>query len=712
MSDTMSEQSPSASVTVVRKIAILAMVVVAIGLPINDRFDYAVLLVAAVMVCVGVIKAMPSRWVAAAGLAALMAAAHVLLPPPRIMEGHNVFLPGPDAARKSGLPREVFDFVDKTFAAQYPPEKNCHDPRRGCWRLERSAAQDGFAFSSDGFFDRGNYSRRVTGIDFSDPVHARLGVVNDLIYNWSPNESDVERFSRDRHSFNLFDRFHMRFPLYLMYRFPAAFVGSTLCWRGNVLWEGADEHFDVLSHRDMGCREIAPADAGRRIYAVSIKLDHPLAMQLKPTWRVWLRDGFTNALTLLGVLGILGLLVRVAPRKLVWPAILIGLSFIVITIDDVNFLGGLRPLDAGDDGMTYEGYARIMLRALLSGDLAGMLRGDESVYYFTPGFRYFSMLGHIVFGETYLGYLSLVLALPFLVYALFRRFLPEKWATVIVLGFVGTPVGALFGSAFLYYVKWAARGFADSCGYILLIAGIVALVPRLEEAKAPPAAAGFCGAFLIAAGTFVRPNVALVAGVVIAGAILFSLWQGRLARAAAILVGFATLIVSPLHNWVFGHSTVLFSDNVSQPQTLVMPPTEYFKAAADILHLHLASDHVIAAIKKLAWWLSGPGNIYAMIPLNAAAVATLVRVGFFGRRFDPWLRLIALGTLLEHGTGICYADWDRYHLVTWLLTALVASAWLHEEGLPWFDRRFPGTCERIAARAVFRRSRPALVPAR
>ena len=143
-----------------------------------------------------------------------------------------------------------------------------------------------------------------------------------------------------------------------------------------------------------------------------------------------------------------------------------------------------------------------------------------------------------------------------------------------------------------------------------------------------------------------------------------------------------------------------------------MPPTEYFKAAADILHLHLASDHVIAAIKKLAWWLSGPGNIYAMIPLNAAAVATLVRVGFFGRRFDPWLRLIALGTLLEHGTGICYADWDRYHLVTWLLTALVASVWLHEEGLPWFDRRFPGVRERIAARAAFRRPRPALVPAR
>ena len=189
---------------------------------------------------------------------------------------------------------------------------------------------------------------------------------------------------------------------------------------------------------------------------------------------------------------------RVAPRRLVWPAILIGLSLLVMVIDDVNFIGGLRPLDAGDDGMTYEGYARDIIRSLLSGDIAGALRGDESVYYFTPGFRYFSMLAHIVFGETYLGYLSLVLALPFLVYALFRRFLPDRWATVIVLGFVATPVGVLFGSAYLYYVKWAARGFADSCGYILLLAGLVALIPRADEADDPPVApAHSCGALLI-----------------------------------------------------------------------------------------------------------------------------------------------------------------------------------------------------------------------
>jgi hypothetical protein len=696
----MSEQPQCASVTVARKITVLALVAAAIGLPINDMTDYAILLAAGVIVLVGTVAPRPSRWLAAVALAIAVAAGHILLPAPRIEEGHNVFLPGPDAARGSGLPRAVFDYVDRQFAEQYPPQKRCDDPSRGCWRTDRSAAQDGFGFSTDGIFDPGAYSRRVTGIDFSDPVHARLGIVNEKVYNWSPNASDIERFTRDKRSFKLLDRFHLTFPLYIMYRFPAAFVGSTLCWRGDVLWEGADERFEPLSHADMACRTIAPTDIGRRIFAVAIKLDRPLAMTLTPNWSVRLRGWFATGLTLAGVLGLLGLLVRVAPRKLVWPAALIGLSLLVVGVIDINFIGGYRPLDGGDDGFTYEGYARDIVRFLLAGDIVSALRGDEPVYYFTPGFRYVRALEHFAFGETYLGYLSLILALPFLVYALFRRFLPDNWATAVTLGFVATPFGALFGSAFLYYVKWAARGFADPCGYILLLAGMVALIPRPDETEHPPVAPAFFGAMLMALGTFVRPNVALASGVLAAGALLFAARQRAFARAGAILAGFATLAVSPLHNWVFGHSLVPFADIVSQPQTLVMPPSEYFKAANDILHLDLASDHVIAAIGKIAWWLSGPGNFYAMIPLNAAAVATLVRVGFFGRRFDPWLRLIALATLLEHGTGVCYANWDRYHLVTWLLTALVAIVWLREEGLPWIRKQKSATGRETATAAT------------
>ena len=94
----------------------------------------------------------------------------------------------------------------------------------------------------------------------------------------------------------------------------------------------------------------------------------------------------------------------------------------------------------------------------------------------------------------------------------------------------------------------------------------------------------------------------------------------------------------------------------------------------------------------------------SVVRAHLHAVATLLRVGFWGSRFDPWLRLVALATLLQHGTGICYANFERYHLATWLQTALVATVWLRVEGLPWLDQRFPGLRERILAPAAIRRS--------
>jgi hypothetical protein len=145
---------------------------------------------------------------------------------------------------------------------------------------------------------------------------------------------------------------------------------------------------------------------------------------------------------------------------------------LVIAIDDASFVGGVRPFDGGDDGLFYGGVGRAILRNFLAGDVYGALEGGEKVFYYGgPGLRYFRALEHVVFGESYLGYLSLVLLLPLLTLGLARRFLPSRWALALAFIFVAIPVGELFGTTFLDYAKWAARGFADPAAYILFIAG-------------------------------------------------------------------------------------------------------------------------------------------------------------------------------------------------------------------------------------------------
>jgi hypothetical protein len=159
----------------------------------------------------------------------------VMLAAPRIEEGHNVFLlDRAGGALERGLPPAAFRVMAAQFDARYPPERRCDRAIAHCWR-QQGFPDRPFAFSADGIFDRAAYSRRVTGIDFADPVWLRLGFINELRYNWNSQISDVDRASRDRRFWALVHRWKLEMPWFVMYRFPAEFVGSALCRRGDVL---------------------------------------------------------------------------------------------------------------------------------------------------------------------------------------------------------------------------------------------------------------------------------------------------------------------------------------------------------------------------------------------------------------------------------------------------------------------------------------------
>jgi hypothetical protein len=194
---------------------------------------------------------------------------------------------------------------------------------------------------------------------------------------------------------------------------------------------------------------------------------------------------------------------------------------------------------------------------------------------------------------------------------------------------------------------------------------------------------------------FCRPNFVLAGGTMVLAAVLMGLAQKQVMRALAVVLGFAALAVSPLHNYVFGNSTIPFTDNVAHVDLLKVSPREYFLAVGELVRLDFAGDHLRRAVVQVASWWSGAHRIPAAIPLHAAAVLILAYVGFLGRRFDPWLRVMALATLLQHGVAACYLNNARYHVGTWLLTSLVVVVWLQVQGLAWLS---PATRSRWAAR--------------
>jgi hypothetical protein len=723
------------------KLAALLLVVAALGLPVNDLFRYALLVVATVAVVAGTVAARLAPWLGAIAAVALCVLAQILFPAPRIEEGHNVFL-GDRAggALEAGLPREAFRIMAAEFDAKYPPARRCAPTQDGCWRGQGFPPRT-FAFSADGILNHPAYSRRVTGIDFSDPVWLRLGFINELAYNWNSEISDLARAQRDRRSLAFLRQWTLTMPWFVMYRFPADFVGSALCWRGEVLWEGADDTFEALTHGDMQCRTLTSADIGRRIFGVAIA--HDLAMRLDPSWPVRLRQLAEPGLALIASAIALALVVRVRVRRLVLPFALIAATLLVALLNDASFIGGVRPFDSGDDGLVYDGFARVILGRLLAGDVAGALQGGEAVFYFTPGMRYLRAAEHIFFGETYLGYLSLILLLPFLVFALARRFLPLSWAIALTLIFAAIPLGVGFGSSLLQYVKWAARGFADPAAYVLFLGAFVLLLGRLgrgpgdrsaggaepstviagldpaihplrkkafttamdprvkpagdaegSETAASSFARAFGAALLFALALTVRPNIAPAAGILLAGAGLMALWQRQFRRVAGLVLGFAAVLGMALHNWVYGGALVLFTTSAAHPVLLTMPPSAYLAALIELAHLDV-TEHVTRALRQIGGWLAGPSESVVMAPLNAAAIVILIRVMML-KAADPWLRLTAAATLVQHGVALFYAGSGRYYYLTWLLTLLVVAAWVHGEGLDLLRRRFPDFTQRVA----------------
>src|SRR5262249_28164994 len=158
------------------------------------------------------------------------------------------------------------------------------------------------------------------------------------------------------------------------------------------------------------------------------------------------------------------------------------------------------------------------------------------------------------------------------------------------------------------YVKWAARGFADPAAYVLFLAGFVLLVGRTTAGPHNRFATA-CGAgLLLALAIFVRPNLAPMTGILLAGAGLAALWQSQYRRAAGLCIGFLPVLGMALHNWVYGGVFVLFTSTTEHYTTLVTPPSVYLTAFGELVRLDLGGANIARVIRQIGGWLAGPSE--------------------------------------------------------------------------------------------------------
>jgi hypothetical protein len=73
---------------------------------------------------------------------------------------------------------------------------------------------------------------------------------------------------------------------------------------------------------------------------------------------------------------------------------------------------------------------------------------------------------------------------------------------------------------------------------------------------------------------------------------------------------------------------------------------------------------------------------HGFVVLGLAEVAIVIRVAV-RRQSLHWDRLLALAALAGFFIMLFYTNTPRYHLLTWLLAAIVSAVWLNDEALPW-----------------------------
>ena len=201
--------------------------------------------------------------------------------------------------------------------------------------------------------------------------------------------------------------------------------------------------------------------------------------------------------------------------------IFVLLSFIIIDYPWSDFDLIVKP--GGSDSLTYENQARL----ILEGD---GLRGGASIFLYSPGYRYFLYILHIIFGDFWsVAWITILSLCVNFIFLNSHKYNPISFLFVLFL------ISDNVRNIFLY-------GMSEASSLALFLISIY-LINKNRISS---------GIFLLGLGVLIRPETGLFALLVL----LFNIKKLRLGN----YLSFATLLTLPLaHNLYFGNEFVVLT---------------------------------------------------------------------------------------------------------------------------------------------------------
>ena len=191
----------------------------------------------------------------------------------------------------------------------------------------------------------------------------------------------------------------------------------------------------------------------------------------------------------------------------------------------------------GSDSLTYENFSRL----IIEGDL---FRGGENIFFYSPGYRYFLTIFHIIFGENWITIWTLILSsVIFMVLYFSEELTLLRFLTIVFL--LSDTVRAVF-----------VVGMSETIALLFVVASLYSLKFYKNN---------YLLIFLISTFVLIRPNLLFLS-------ILFFLSNYKIFNKKQHFMYFCILLLPLMHNIYFGRSFVLFTNSFLTPFSLNFDP--------------------------------------------------------------------------------------------------------------------------------------------
>ena len=623
------------------KTFLILVLLINIGLPINNLYNFCFIVIGFVLIILNEIKKKKKSFTYFIIFLTIINLA--FLKNNKIDEAHSAFITKSDiSVIDTFLPKQLIDKLsndlekfdyDRYFEGRQSPAG------------DKFFIQDPYAFSADSFFQKNKYTRTVYNIDTKNRADQRMGQFNTRKFAM-PYDQDLKE----------------NFPYYALYELGNSFKNSKICGSGNVFISSTNiigDNLKLLNFEEL--KNIKDVDNCYKlknenyfIFAYSIGDYDNFNLKLEKNKILQLKNNLKIFIYLLIIISLLFMINFKDKVNLYLIAISILSSFILAYFNDPNVIFALRHVYGGSDGLIFSSFASSIVQNLSNGDLYQAFRGEEDIFYFQPGLRYYNAIFKVIFGETNFGYLITVSIFPFIIFLLFKKITTIKISYTLFFLFVFFPIFESIGFGHFNYVRQAIRLHAESLAILLLIYCIYVIFKNEYKNNINLKHLILIG-LILSQVIFLRPNFAPSCLLISFYLIFENLRKKELLNILIFSFSLSFSFLCLVHNLYFGNQFVLFS-SASVHILFTKDFSEFnFTEANNFWHLLLI---------QLRDW-----NDIAYFPRLIFLFFVLYNIKKYNyKNFIFWLILCCLSQhivlLLTHASS-------RYAYLAWLLTFIL-----------------------------------------